>query len=85
MTQEETKAKAWELITKFTSHSSTWDEYADIQCAIISTQNTIETLEQVNEKSKVKMGELFIYHEDICDAIDEQEQILNELKSRLWN
>ena len=44
-----------------------------IEHAIVSVEHTIEVLRETSKH----------YYEDIADAIDEQTEILNELKSRI--
>lgn len=76
MTQEETKAKCDNLIEKFTNYDT--HEYfnaAPIERAIEAVKYSIEVLEgNIDDAHFIGMTK---------KTISEQEQILNELKSRL--
>lgn len=72
------KEKADALVLSFKYICSTWEEDADIKCAIKSVEHTIEVLNSVFEKQE---GTTDIY--PTANAIMEQNQLLTELKSRL--
>jgi len=55
------------------------DEHVAILVAIKSVEHTIEVLEELSELTKIQD----LYEENVCDAIDEQTELLTELRSRL--
>ena len=69
-----TKEKADALVEKhYNAIRTDIDIFDATKLSILSIEHTIEVLRETSKH----------YYEDIADAIDEQTEILNELKSRI--
>lgn len=80
---EEIKRKADELVEKFHPHVDLmWDSWADVNCAILSTKNTIEVLNEVVKYDKKRYGIQYT-PKSASIQLAEQKQILTELESRI--
>ena len=70
------KEQADELVNKLSNHTN-WEDCENIKCAILSTKNTIEVLQNR------KQNQNFVIHIILNEAIDEQTEILKELESMI--
>jgi hypothetical protein len=81
MSNEETKKAADELIEVFSNATPYFLSHTSaIHHAIASTENTIKVLERIKQTDKYNCKEL---HIPTQIELDQQTELLNELKTRL--